>query len=514
MYFLLCVLLHPYYGNILDADAIGYLSIAERVANADWFRSINGLWSPLNSWLLVPFIQKGYDGFLIAKIINFILGGILIIQTYFLCHKYIRNIFYINCVLFILPFVIVYYAYLQVFADMLQLVFILFYLQICIAENYFSSYKKIITAATLMSLAYYSKAYSLPFYFLHTLAISIWIKYGASIIEFFGTKYTITLPIKPAIEKLTKNKWKPIVGIFTFILLIAPWVYQLHTKYDGISLTGNSGKLNMSWNLIAHKEFKEDIKILIPPTYNNSVSFWEDPYPSQAKLHTPFESVSMFLQWIFRIGHTIIKAIICTSEISAFCLAILLFSIWYFYFKNPKREMQLLVITAFILPLGYLSMHIETRYIWLLTFILIILTGSLLDEIKSNFLKNICTIIFCVSLIIYPLFHLEIMHNKGKDNFEMASALNKANIHGKFITNNNDAGKQWAIAYLSKNKNYTIENYSFTSMELENEIKRYGIEYYWHYSQNSNAFAPIFNGSIKMLKVLEQGNYQVYKLIY
>ena len=85
IYILLWNLAFPYFQYLMDADAVGYLTVADRVANNDWHRSINGLWSPLNSWLLVPFIKKGMDGFTVAlKNQIEIEGRYVLIDKYFL----------------------------------------------------------------------------------------------------------------------------------------------------------------------------------------------------------------------------------------------------------------------------------------------------------------------------------------------------------------------------------------------------------------------------------------------
>ena len=128
IYILLWNLAFPYFQYLMDADAVGYLTVADRVANNDWHRSINGLWSPLNSWLLVPFIKKGMDGFTVALKMNALFGGILIVLIEQFLNRFIAHSFFKKTVLLFLPIVAVYYSYFQVFGDLLQLLFVLVYL--------------------------------------------------------------------------------------------------------------------------------------------------------------------------------------------------------------------------------------------------------------------------------------------------------------------------------------------------------------------------------------------------
>ncbi len=504
-YVLLCFLLHPYYGYILDADAVGYLSIAERVAKGDWYRSINGLWSPLNSWLLVPFIQSGFNAFMVAKALNFLLGGMVYFLSLSLLMPLVKSNFYKTLVSIALPIVLVYYVYLQIFADILQLVFVLVFVHLYIRNKYFESTKLQVAAALTLAIAYYAKAYSLPFYLFVQVFSIILIYCRPFLLQ--HTQIDIQLGLKPSYTKL-------LLALFVFMLAIIPWIYQLHTKYQMLSLTGNAGKLNMSWNLIAAKEYNDSIKILIPPTYTNSVSFWEDPYPSQAKLHTPFESAKMFIHWVFRIGHTALNTINCLNEISCFCVLILLFGTWFYFIKKPSATQQKLLLLAWVLPLGYITMHIETRYIWLVAIITVLVAGSLVDEITNDKLSKITSLVFCISLIVYPLLHLEKMLNNGKDNFAIAEKLNNTEVRGTFISNDADAGKLWVIGYLSNNRNYTIENYNYTELDLEQELIRYKVDYYWHYAQNAVQKTQLHGQNVLYSYITQAGPYQIYKLEY
>lgn len=87
-YFILWILLQPYLGYLLDSDCVAYLTIAERVAKGDYFRSINGLWSPLNSWMLAPFIQHGYDAWASAKALNCFFGGAILVAFHHLLLRF------------------------------------------------------------------------------------------------------------------------------------------------------------------------------------------------------------------------------------------------------------------------------------------------------------------------------------------------------------------------------------------------------------------------------------------
>ena len=62
--------LFPLYQYIFDIDAIGYITVARHYAAGEWNHAINGYWSPLNSWLMVPLIKLGFSDLLCFKIAN------------------------------------------------------------------------------------------------------------------------------------------------------------------------------------------------------------------------------------------------------------------------------------------------------------------------------------------------------------------------------------------------------------------------------------------------------------
>src|SRR5687768_11427631 len=120
---LYCVLFYallPWYRYIIDFDATGYINVAKLLAAGDYSNSINGFWSPLGSWMLVPFMKSGYDPVLSAKYINGVFGLLSLIAFYCLLKKLtisdsIRNVF-----LFFVIVMLFYFAFYELFGDLLQ----------------------------------------------------------------------------------------------------------------------------------------------------------------------------------------------------------------------------------------------------------------------------------------------------------------------------------------------------------------------------------------------------------
>jgi len=480
VYILLWLLLHSVFQYLLDSDATAYLTIAEQAAKGNWQRSVNGLWSPLNGWLLVPFIKMGFQPWMIAKVLNAVVGGVVLLLAYKLIVRFDEKTKIAPYLLWVLPVVLVYYAYYQIFGDLMQVAFALGYFLLLTSKGFFGSWPKIISASILMGIGFYAKAYSLPFFILHFSACL-----------FFAWRQN-EISLGRALQSA-------LVAFATIVLLVLPWSFQLQEKYGEFSLTGFAGKLNMSWYINSGKSFKSDIDLIIPPVYDDAVSFWEDPYLTQEGLVSPTTSSHHFKRWVLRVGHTTLTYLLCTMRISIFYLPFLLMGLFALYKRKHKNlKATYILLGIFILPLGYLMMHIETRYIWLSTFLMMaygawFIQGKL-DASKS---KNWMWMLFAISFLIYPIYNGYQMRYKNKELFDLADELNTKGFEGKFVSNPSAEGDLWVVAYLTKTQNYTIEQSRFVNEDLIAEMQGFGVENFLYFKEGK--------GQLNMQPEIEEG---------
>lgn len=501
LYVLLWWLLHPHLGYMLDSDAVAYLTIARRICEGAYLQSVNGLWSPLNVWMIVPLMKAGMEAFMAAKVLNLFIGAVVLGQVHFLFRRFRLAPFVRALMMVCSSVVMVYFAYFQLFGDVLQLVFVLAYLMLLWSPRFFTHKLYPVLAGLLMALAFYAKAYSLMFFFLH-FSVMLWMAIRHRLVNIRGAGRMAML------------------GFGTAILCVLPWSYALHQKYGEWSVTGFAGKLNMSWYINSGKSFRSDIRLLIPPAYDDSPSFWEDPYLSQENLSSPLTSVKHFVRWTARCVHTSLVALGCFQEISFFSLALLLIAFWYFFFRQNGQEdapllfeFRTLWITMILLPLGYLMMHIETRYIWLNTFLLMVLAAGLWDRMCHMWNKQLQTLtilLLVFSFIAFPVLQFERLKGKNKSLFDMAAALKEKQFKGKFTANASDAGSMWVIAYLTGSSFYTIERSDYTAGELAAEMRRYQVPYYFYVSENNVWAQMAIDSQFKPL--FKAGGVQVFEL--
>lgn len=494
-----CLLLHPYLGYLLDSDGVAYLTIARRV-NVDFMQSVNGLWSPLNSWLIAPFIHHGFDAWMTAKVMNGCFGAMVIVLVDGLFRRFsFKPLAYWSALLAV-AIMMVHHVYLQMFGDVLQLIFILLYLHLFWSSQYLHRRWAPLLCGLIMGIGFYAKSYTIGFFVLHFIASYTWLLYQQKI------------TVRQMVISLS-------CGIGMALLTVLPWTMLLHQKYDRWTITGMAGSLNMSWNINSGKTFAPGISLLIPPTYSDSPSFWEDPFPSQGALSGPFTSGKHFMHWIARVIHTCLSAVNCFNEISCLSIAILLFAIYLFMLKRhaePNNQEQtrlsLLVLTIVLLPAGYLVMHIETRYIWLNSFLLLIAGVKLLEHARPAiplFAARLATIVLSISFTVFPVLDCENLRFKNKDLFETADLLKANQIQGTFTSNASDAGRMWVIAYLSGMSFYTIERSNYSANELTQEMKRYDVGYYMLNSENN--CLPIETDTNLFQHVLKGPNVDLYR---
>ncbi|MGE5107095.1 MAG: hypothetical protein ACM3H8_06105 [Sphingobacteriales bacterium] len=226
VFLVLFLLTLNWYRYSFDVDGTAYITIAKQIANGEWYRSINGLWSPLNCWIAGLFISMGVDPVLIFKIINAIICCGIISLSGNLIKRFLNNINLQTGILLILPLILLSYVQQQLAGDLLQLFFLLIYISIITSSQFFQKPSLNYWCAITMALAYLAKSYSLPFfvvchlciYFLYYLRNRNDLRFAEIIKPVFST-YAI------------------------FFLLISPWVYCLYLKYHHFTFS-TAGTLN------------------------------------------------------------------------------------------------------------------------------------------------------------------------------------------------------------------------------------------------------------------------------
>jgi hypothetical protein len=489
---------YPHYRYFVDPDAVAYLTMAKTAAAGEPWRLVNALWSPLHPAMVALCIRGSMDALLAAQLTNGAACLLILVASYNLFRR-----FKIPCdtglpLLFALSIFLCYALYRQLFCDLWQVAFLLFYLQLITSACFLRKPLWWVLCGLLMALAAYSKVYSFYFLLLH-------------------------FPLTLAILRRTENQHRfPFAAYMTAfmvqIALLLPQMALIHEKYGVWSLS-RSGALNTSWTLSGHKSLRADIHALIPPPYPNSPYTWEDPYLTEGALHTRFESVAMIKS---QIGHSIqsaLQGVDAVGQLSPFLLIVLIATAFMMLIKRQQRftdNHKILLLAAAIMPLGYLLLHFEARYIWLLLFIGMILGARWLEMLRPELPGRrafiLASLLFAASFVAWPAYDMKKLFHGGADVRQEALALQQLGIKGSFTSNDNPS-RSGLLAYWMSENFYTPVSDTLRPEAILADIRRYRIKYYFSYNKHPAAtesvlrnelggvFPEITDGRIKGMRV-------------
>ncbi|NIR49893.1 hypothetical protein GWO43_15380 [candidate division KSB1 bacterium] len=498
-YLLLGSILIYFYRYQISPDSISYISLTQKYLRGDFANAINGCWAPLYSWLLIPLLAVGFEPLLASVILTVFFGMLILMATRLLSRRFSFPENISTVILIALVPAILSYALNDSPPDFFVILFLLLYFNVIFDKDYTGKKLNGILCGVYASLAYFSKAYALPFFILHFLLFNIIHYHKAS----------------TGLNK--KNVLRNCVyGFLVFFFINGPWIALISVKYDRVTFS-TAGKFNY---LASGPESKSKggpyyYEGLFPPTNETAVSAWEDPTYHQMPEWSPLESWSLFkyqLKLIVRNSKKNLQKFQSFSSLSRYIL--------FFYFLMALVPLRKLISKDIILyPLltlilycsGYIVMVVESRYLWVNAVLLILMGGHLIRLLLRsghfNKLSQSLLILFFAATFVLPASkYLRANVNTKKDVYQLGKKLEKDyGIHGNIAAN-----KHYTTMYIA----YHIGAQYFgqvkpnqTAEEIENELNTYDIDYYFVW-QDSNehpaflsAFPEVTNGNIPGLRI-------------
>lgn len=471
LFSLFFVLAWPLYQYIFDVDGIGYAAVAQHYLHGNYRLAVNGFWNPLNSWIVVPFINAGLTDHAAFKLANalFAIGSLVVLHS--LLNKFSLEDWLKTSMQFVSVILLLHYTYNELASDALLVFLLLLYFNLVKSDHFFKSVSKNMFAGFIGGCLYLDKSYGFPFFIFH---FSI-----------------IHLVLNPDRKQALKQLF---AGFSAFALVTFPWIWALHWKYGEWMIA--FGKFNAHWNFS-----KGPIPgpVIQAPPYEGSAAVWEDPWHTRKDNLSNVPLLTIALHQIRVILFNFQQWLICIHDLSFLSSAILLFSA-VFYFVQKNKTWLYLIITLLTLPAGYLLLHVETRFIWALGFIFMIAGGLMMQHLFQvinirKWQQLLIWVIFFGSFLLEPVNQLKDNAFNGKELFHTAELMKEKSIAGKF-TSNTKKSECMVIAYLSKNAYYTITKPSYTNDELLDEIKKYKIQYYFFYYTSQQEKEEFLSGQI------------------
>jgi len=501
------------------ADSTLYINIAQKYLNGNLKDAINGYWGPMLSWLLIPFLYFGSSHVFAVNALDLIIGVFTIFGVWLLSYRFgisekIRGVILIS----LLP-IVLFISLIEPF-DFLLFCLIVYYLVIIFKDEYPSKIYNAVFCGILGAFAYFTKSYAFPFFIAHF------------------TLMNIAHYIRCAEKKDKRNVLRnAIAGIVIFLIICSPWILLISNKYNHFTIS-NMGKGNFAnkapglpWT---GKGFEFGGPVFyegfFAPPNETAISVWENPsYIWEGRESwSPLDSFDNFKYFIKHCIKNLIEGMRIYQSFSRLSIAIIFA---YILLIIPPFNKQMLrgdilypFFTLVLYTGGYVPFHFEARYLWLVNILLLLMGGYVVNLLlkneffNSNSRKNILIFLFALSFIITPLksFAQAGKNNINNEMYVLGMELkSKYNIQGN-IASNREGGaistheawhKTFRLAYWLNSKYYGQARESISDEELESELKKYDIDYYFFWGEPGNVpqflsyYRELTNGEIPNLRI-------------
>jgi len=476
---LLGILLLKYYQYAIGySDGVSYISISHKYVSGDFSNAINGCWSPLFSWLLVPFLVIGLPTHIAVKVLSLIIGLLTLLGIRRLSYAFdMRNSVRVIVLFSMIP-IILWCALVAVTPDLLVVCILVYYLSIIFSSDYSEKMSQGILCGVLGGLAYLSKSYAFYFFASHFLLFNF--------LHYLNS------------SSLRRNILRNLVcGFVVFFIISSVWIGLISHKYGKLTLSTAVGYNNY---LVGPESTPDPIKFppwtrptpcrqgLLEPPNETAVSSWEDPSYFVLKSWSPLDSAASFkhqLKLIYTNVDQLINLYILFSPIApVIIVAYLIFclnSLNHLRLAKDNRLYPLLTLVLF--PVGYLLLHVIHRYVWVNWVLLMLMGGHCVEVLlQGEFFgkyKKIVLVFFALSFAAYPMYSLLKNINIGKDIYDQSKILHEQyNIEGRIASNTSWVNSMYLSYYLNS-KYYGVPQDGISEAELETQLKKNNIDYYF-----------------------------------
>lgn len=494
------IIFFNYYIYSATGDALSYVHIAQAYASGDVSEAVNGYWSPLFSWLMIPFLffnSNPLYAVYVLKIVSLIIGFFTIISIRRLYNKFEMDLLVKRVFLFSLIPVILYFSLKINTPDLLVVLILVYYLSLIFNPQYSNKISFGILCGFTGALSYLTKSYLFFFFLVHFLLFNL--------IYYFRSN-------KIKKRNVLKNL---ILGLTVFFLISGLWIGVISDKYDKftISTAGEYNQAMMGPDYAGHHPLYH--VGLIEPPGKFATSIWDEPSFTKLNHWSPFTSWANFEYQLQLLVENIFIAFAIIKSFFIVSIFIIILSILFiFKFKSDKlsrNRLLYLLLTIFIYIGGYTLVTVEWRYFWFI-FILIMFTGFYLvstlfkHKTINSSLRNVFLILLVASFVIQPVFELVLFSNPENSAYDLSETLKTDyGIQGN-IASNDKWGEMTTISYYLNAKYFGLTQKSHNYMDLQKELESNNIKYYfvWNNIDNmvlSEDYKEITNDKIKGLRI-------------
>ncbi|MBI4930785.1 MAG: hypothetical protein HY841_08495 [Bacteroidetes bacterium] len=477
VYVLLAIILFPHYKYFVDSpDALQYLVIAKKYSVGNFTEAMNSFWSPLFSWLLSILILSGIEPIVLAKVLQLVIGGFVLLginrllsssNNRFIYYSIMSAvlIFILNCVLLVLT------------ADLIFLALSI-WLGVILNKKTFYFGKRIsfIIIGTMGALLYFSKGIGFSFFLVTFSAYNLLLYFKKeSPVKTILIKYVLTL--------------------FVFLGISSVWIYLISNKENKFVISSaasyNLNVINPFINPDVFSEIRHPYSRqgLTPPPSESSLCAWEEPQKMFLVQWSPFTSSENFIHYLLVIGKNLLSIRSFYFGLDAgtvLCISLLL--LW-FYGKEDVKNIFTNNLTLFVLCIcctfPYVFLLVMERYLWINTVAIAILSYySFHRLIERN--KKVGILFLSIFLFLFvknPLIEFRKYYNEHVAIYNEKAEVTKF-ISGEtaslFSSNENPDvhyAKSALVSYLADRKYFGMLCVPEQGKNIAQELQKFNIRY-------------------------------------
>jgi len=449
------VIFFYYYKYQISPDTVEYIQIALKYSSGNFNEVINGYRSPLFSILLVPFIKVGMEPLFSTKILNIILGFILLIilQKTAKLLKIDSNISIIISFFSIPMLMFCIFSYMT--PDLLSAIFIILAFNLIIDNELNYKKKKGILFGAVIGFGYLAKAFNLPF-LIAILTLT-------TLVELFIKK-----------EKIKDIMTIYIISIGVALAISAPWVILVSLKYHKLTFS--------EVGILSYFLIGPDTKIVKEITTHL--------HPINSKTGFILDDFAIFIEELkgwFDINFLIKNSLINIKSTFKFLDEIYLsfFSIVFLIvYKRKDYIISFKIYSFFLLYIfGYSLFVYADRYLYPLIFLGFFICISILSNLKKNFYKLFFYILIILISYSFLSFSIDYLRNNtqsrpGLQYYNMGQEVKKININGNIAASSSGRTVMYITYYNRENCRY------FGTTKTLKELDEYNIDYYFVYKDD------------------------------
>lgn len=446
----------PFFQHQMDVDTIGYIAAAEHYAEGNLLAGINGYWSPLLSWLLVPFLSLKVPALLAIKLIDLLAGIVTLTLIASIARQLHFNSQYTRlCMLIAMPHLAMY--------------------SLCVATP------DVLACMSWMGVACYALKFFTRNDHIAIANLAVWgaISYFAKYYHFYAFLLLLAV-LMIAVWIASRNK-KAVLAYLQaavlFLVIAGAWMFAIYTKHGVFTpTTAASHNLYTAYSHLPN----------IPQAGEHLLPLDYDKYSYTAWEYVPDYLVAVNVQTNIGPGiHTMARHAFHNAMEGPlyfyFEFALFLISIVVLFKVKALRNnicLTALLLATLIYPAGYFITTVDYRYLLFCVIASLILSMFALQVTHSRAIKIIIGVLLAGSFLL-PFHRINQFAHKGGKYLLMNEFFNDSQrLKGEHIMSSPRAWSRGiALAYQAKAKYYDTLLPERVQPSI-NELKQHGITYY------------------------------------